>query len=89
MGDGGTIDFDTWLRRRLRRVTTERRAIGRASGATTVHDHLGDEDVWRAVRALPDRQRVAVVLRYVPPLGPAVWARRRSPWSFPPTSTTR
>ena len=54
------------LRRRLRRSATERH--GRSTGwpaRAEVDDHPLDDDVWRAVRALPDRQRTAIVLRYV------------------------
>jgi len=53
------------LRRRLRRGATERRAVDRMARAGQVDDHPLDDDVWQAVRALPDRQRTAIVLRYV------------------------
>jgi RNA polymerase sigma factor (sigma-70 family) len=33
-------------------------------GATPAHSDLPDEALWQAVRALPDRQRTAVVLRF-------------------------
>jgi RNA polymerase sigma factor (sigma-70 family) len=33
-------------------------------GATPSHSDLPDEALWQAVRALPDRQRTAVVLRF-------------------------
>ena len=53
------------LRRRMRRAATERRAIDQLHAPSEVLDRPVDDDVWRSVRALPDRQRVAVVLRYV------------------------
>ncbi len=48
------------------RVETERR-IARPDGPRPgqVDDHPLDDEVWQAVRALPDRQRTAIVLRYV------------------------
>ena len=62
------------LRRRLRRGATERRAVGRMARSGQVDDHPLDDDVWRAVRALPDRQRTAIVLRYVADLPEAAIA---------------
>ena len=67
------------LRRRHRRRGTERRALssasGRAGGAATVHlDATRDPEVWNAVRALPEKQRFAIVLRYVADLSEATIA---------------
>lgn len=49
-------------RRRLERAYLERE--GRAETSTTNPDVHGREELWRAVLALPPRQRAAVVLRY-------------------------
>jgi DNA-directed RNA polymerase specialized sigma24 family protein len=51
------------LRRRMRRRRFERRALPRLVGRD--HEMMPTGDVWDLVRALPERQRVAVVLRYV------------------------
>jgi RNA polymerase sigma factor (sigma-70 family) len=51
------------LRRRLRRRRFEARLLPRL--ASTEHELMPTGEVWDLVRALPDRQRVAVVLRYV------------------------
>jgi RNA polymerase sigma-70 factor (ECF subfamily) len=52
------------MRRRVRRRRVERRLLGRR-----VVSPLGEGDVlpevWVAVRALPQRQRLAILLRYV------------------------
>ena len=58
------------LRRKHRRRGTEQRALStvgtRADGAGRVHtDPTSHPEVWAAVRQLPEKQRVAVVLRYV------------------------
>ncbi len=53
------------LRRRLRRGATERSAIDRMARPGPVEDHPPDAEVWQAVRALPEKQRTAIVLRYV------------------------
>src|SRR3954452_1203662 len=45
------------LRRRMQRASSERRALDRLAAPTDVEDRPLDDDVWRAVRALPDRQR--------------------------------
>jgi RNA polymerase sigma-70 factor (ECF subfamily) len=61
------------MRRLARRRNMERRVLGRlARGATVVASQPapGDE-VWDLVRALPERQRTAVVLRYVADLAEA------------------
>jgi RNA polymerase sigma factor (sigma-70 family) len=62
------------LRRRARRAATERRVVDRVGGPNTVEERPADDDVWRAVRALPDRQRTAIVLRYVADLPEAAIA---------------
>ncbi len=51
------------LRRRLRRRSMERRVAW--SGAGVEHPSLPHPELWAAVRDLPDRQRQAVVLRYL------------------------
>ena len=61
------------LRRRMRRRIGERRALDRAGAPASSEDRPIDSDVWRAVRALPERQRTAVVLRYIADLSePAI-----------------
>lgn len=63
------------LRRSYRRRGSEQRALD-AAGRTRRPDTnpVGYPEVWTAVRALPDKQRVAVVLRYVADLPEAVIA---------------
>lgn len=68
--------FDAYLRRtivnlhvsRLRRLRVERayleRERGRSSAADPTPDVAVREELWRALRRLPARQRAAVVLRY-------------------------
>jgi RNA polymerase sigma factor (sigma-70 family) len=51
------------LRRRKRRQTLERRLLARQHPAREVPAPAGE--AWLAVRDLPPRQRVAIVLRYV------------------------
>ena len=51
------------LRRRLRRRRAEARLLPRFAGRD--HEPTPSGEVWDLVRALPERQRVAVVLRYV------------------------
>jgi RNA polymerase sigma factor (sigma-70 family) len=51
------------LRRRLRRRRVEMRLLPRLVGRD--HESMPTGEVWDLVRALPERQRVAVVLRYV------------------------
>lgn len=51
------------LRRRIRRKRFETRLLPRLVGRD--HETLPTGEVWELVRALPERQRVAVVLRYV------------------------
>jgi RNA polymerase sigma-70 factor (ECF subfamily) len=56
------------LRRQLRRRASATRAEQRAQRAEPTHASdvaLPDAEVWEAVRALPERQRTTVVLRYV------------------------
>lgn len=72
---GGYTEPSAWLRRvvvnrsvsGVRRRVAEARALTRLRGQRTLPDALPepDEAVWRAVRALPRRQRQAVALRYV------------------------
>lgn len=47
----------------------------RASPAADLEAHLPDDPLWAAVRALPERQRIAVTLRYVADLDHAEIAR--------------
>lgn len=51
------------LRRSKRRRTMERDRT--RPGADTVHPALPDPELWAAVRALPERQRQVIVLRYL------------------------
>ena len=68
--------FDAYLRRAivnlhtsgLRRTKLERAYAARQRGiparVSTIPDVAGREDLWRSLRALPARQRAALVLRY-------------------------
>jgi RNA polymerase sigma-70 factor (ECF subfamily) len=55
------------MRRRMRRRSTEVRLLRDSMPplASDRSDLVPDPEVWAAVRALPERQRLAVVLRYV------------------------
>ena len=53
------------VRRELRRRRREVDAVGRIRAPASAPAELPDSDLWFAVGALPDRQRHAVVLRYV------------------------
>jgi RNA polymerase sigma factor (sigma-70 family) len=55
--------------------TAEGTRASPSSPAADVVAHLPDDALWRAVRALPERQRVAVALRYVADLDHAEVAR--------------
>jgi RNA polymerase sigma-70 factor (ECF subfamily) len=61
------------VRRRKRRQGLEQRWLAAAARqAPASEDHpLPDDDLWAAVRDLPERQRQAVVLRYVADLAEA------------------
>ena len=64
------------LRRRHRRRSTEARAltsVGSRAGAAA-EQPASHPEVWAAVRALPEKQRVAIVLRYVADLPEAAIA---------------
>lgn len=52
------------VRRRLRRAAVEQRVLRRHAEEPTVPEPVAT-DVWNAVKRLPERQRLAVVLRYV------------------------
>lgn len=52
------------MRRRVRRRSMESMFVGR-SHATVMQETTGPSEVWAAVRSLPQRQRLAVALRYV------------------------
>lgn len=64
------------LRRRHRRRSTEARALASLDArAGRAHvDPVHHPEVWVAVRALPEKQRVAIVLRYVADLSEAAIA---------------
>jgi RNA polymerase sigma-70 factor (ECF subfamily) len=53
------------LRGDMRRRTREVGALGWGGADAVFVEQSPDPDLWHAVRALPDRQRAAVVLRYV------------------------
>ena len=53
------------LRRLYRRAAIERRILARLGPAVTTQPVEVDAALWDAVRALPDRQREAIALRYV------------------------
>lgn len=53
------------LRREMRRRTREADAVRRSSTDDAFVTQSADPDLWRAVTALPERQRQVVVLRYV------------------------
>jgi DNA-directed RNA polymerase specialized sigma24 family protein len=59
------------MRRRLRRRAIERRLLSGRRPAEGPPGPAAYPEVWAAVRALPERQRLAVVLRYVADLGEA------------------
>jgi RNA polymerase sigma-70 factor (ECF subfamily) len=48
-----------------RRMGRERRALARVGDPPPLELPAGDEELWRAVRELPEQQRWAVVLHYV------------------------
>lgn len=52
------------FRRRMRRRAIEQRLLSRYRADATVEPLIPDLDLWRAVRELPKRQRLAVGLRY-------------------------
>ena len=49
------------VRRRMRRAALERRTVQPPAAVADVVDH----EIWTVVQRLPERQRVAVVLRYL------------------------
>lgn len=53
------------MRRRGRRAALEAKLLRRHHGPTTHEIPLPEHALWDAVRALPDRQRTAIALRYV------------------------
>ena len=59
------------LRREARRGRREAAALERLSVSHTRPVELPDAELWAAVRALPDRQRQVVVLRFVGDLAEA------------------
>lgn len=64
------------MRRRLRRSSLESRLLSRRRGEpTTLTEPVAYPEVWQAVRQLPERRRLAVLLRYVADLTEAEIAR--------------
>ena len=53
------------LRRLYRRAAIERRLLARIRPESSIEPAELDPALWAAVRALPDRQREAIALRYV------------------------
>ena len=53
------------MRRRGRRASLEAKLLRRYRPTESHEIPLSDHQVWNAVRALPDRQRTAITLRYV------------------------
>jgi RNA polymerase sigma factor (sigma-70 family) len=53
------------LRKEMRRRSRETDALRKAGSDDAFVMQSPDPDLWSAVRALPDRQRTAIVLRYV------------------------
>jgi RNA polymerase sigma-70 factor (ECF subfamily) len=53
------------MRRRLRRRAIEARLLARRHDPAVVEIDMPHPEVWEAIRSLPDRQRLAIVLRYV------------------------
>ena len=53
------------MRRRLRRRRLESLLLRKRYEPDAVEAPLANPEVWRAVRQLPERQRLAVLLRYV------------------------
>ena len=52
------------LRRRMRRAAIERRLLPKVARRDETHV-MPELEIWDAVRALPDKQRMAVVLTYI------------------------
>jgi RNA polymerase sigma-70 factor (ECF subfamily) len=63
------------LRREARRHKREVAAVDRIGAPAAASVDLPDPELWSAVRALPDRQRHVVVMRYVADLAEAEIAR--------------
>jgi RNA polymerase sigma-70 factor (ECF subfamily) len=53
------------MRRRLRRRAVEARLLGRQWRPIDAEPRIPYPEVWASVRDLPERQRLAIVLRYV------------------------
>ena len=53
------------MRRRLRRRAVESRLLGRHRRPDSADLPVPHPEVWASVRSLPERQRLAIVLRYV------------------------
>src|ERR1700724_2996887 len=58
-----TVAFNV-VRRTMRKRDRERRAIGRLMPGAPLEIPIPHPEVWEAIRALPSRQRTAIVLRY-------------------------
>jgi RNA polymerase sigma factor (sigma-70 family) len=63
------------IRREERRRKREVAAVERIGAPAALSIDLPDPDLWSAVRALPDRQRHVVVMRYVGDLAETEIAR--------------
>ena len=53
------------LQRQRRRKAIEKRALERVPAAPSESGPIIDDELWNAVRGLPERQREAIALRYV------------------------
>lgn len=59
------------MRRRMRRRTLEQRLVGRQPPRGGADEPIVHPELWAAIRRLPERQRLAVLLRYVADLSEA------------------
>ena len=59
------------MRRRMRRRMLEQRLVGSQPPRAGAGEPIVHPELWAAIRRLPDRQRLAVLLRYVADLSEA------------------
>lgn len=59
-----SVAQNRWRRRRLERAFVRREATTRIDTEARPLDHDHDHDLWMHLRALPARQRAAIVLRF-------------------------